>query len=181
MKDGKKEIGGRVRLLRRKQSRTLADIAGKCGFSSSLLSKIENGKAVPSVGSLVKIAGALGTSVSAILDADKDVSAVFTSRETAHQSMIATEKGIFLYPFATEHRANKMQPFLHRAERGKTVPRTDFHEGQEFLYVLQGALKFKVGSVEYTLHEGDSLYFNSIEMHEGTPLTEVVEYLDIFV
>jgi transcriptional regulator with XRE-family HTH domain len=181
MEDGKKQIGSRVRLLRLQQNRTLADIAGKCSFSSSLLSKIENGKAVPSVGSLVKIAGALGTSVSAILDADKDVKSLFTSKETVHQSMIATEKGIDIYPFATEHRANKMQPFLHRAERGKTVPRTDSHEGQEFIFVLQGSLKFKVGSVEYTLNEGDSLYFNSIEMHEGTPLTDVVEYLDIFV
>lgn len=178
---GKKQIGGRIRLLRLKQNRTLSEIAGKCALSTSLLSKIENGRVVPSVGSLVKIAGALGTTVSAIMDAEKAVNAVFTARQKAHQSMISTEKGIHIYPFATEHKDNRMQPFLHRAEKGKTVPRTDFHDGQEFIFVLQGALKFKVGHVEYTLSEGDSLYFDSIEMHEGTPLTDVVEYLDIFV
>lgn len=173
-------IGDHIRLLRLQQNRTIAEIAQKCKFSKSLLSKIENGRVVPSVGALVKIASALGTSVSALIESSNDIKTVFTLKETSHKSMIRTEKGLYLYPFAVRHKDNKMQPFLHVLRRGEAKPQIDSHQGQEFIFVLKGVLKFRVGRVEYVLNEGDSVYFNSIEKHQGTPLTELVEYLDIF-
>ncbi len=173
-------IGEHIRVLRLRQNRTIAEIAQKCKFSKSLLSKIENGKIVPSVGALVKIASALGTSVSALIESSADTQTVFTLKETSHKSIIRTEKGLYLYPFATEHKDNKMQPFLHTLRKGEVKPQVDSHQGQEFIFVLKGVLKFRVGRVEYILNEGDSVYFNSIEKHEGVPMSEVVEYLDIF-
>ena len=118
--------------------------------------------------------------MSAIIETDNSSTAVFTPKKKIIESMITTQKGLRIYPFATDRKENKMQPFLHIAEKGKVLPRTDSHEGQEFIYLLRGTLRFRVGSVEYVLNEGDSLYFDSIERHEGTPLTDVVEYLDIF-
>jgi transcriptional regulator with XRE-family HTH domain len=173
-------IGEHIRVLRLQQNRTIAEIARECQFSKSLLSKIENGKIVPSVGALVKIASALGTSVAALIESNDETQTVFTPRETSHKAMIRTEKGLYLYPFATEHKNNRMQPFLHSLRRDEMKPRVDSHQGQEFIFVLKGVLKFRVGRVEYILKEGDSIYFNSIEKHEGTPMSDLVEYLDIF-
>lgn len=173
-------IGDHIRFLRLQQNRTIAEIAEECKFSKSLLSKIENGKVVPSVGALVKIASALGTSVSSLIESSNDTKTVFTPNETSHNSMIRTEKGLYLYPFASEHKNNNMQPFLHILRRGEVKPRIDSHQGQEFIFVLKGILKFRVGQVEYILNEGDSIYFNSIEKHQGMSLSDLVEYLDIF-
>ena len=176
----KPAIGDRIRLLRLQQNRTMAEIAQKCQVSKSLISKIENGKVIPSVGALVKIAGALGAPVSALIESENNAHAVYTSKEKSHKDMIRTERGLYLHPFATEHKNNKMQPFLHVVHKGEVLPRVDSHQGQEFIFVLKGILKFQVGNVEYILNEGDSIYFESIEKHKGMPISEIVEYLDIF-
>ena len=42
-------IGGHIRKLRKLQQKTLQEIADICGFTKSLLSKIESGKVVPPV------------------------------------------------------------------------------------------------------------------------------------
>jgi transcriptional regulator with XRE-family HTH domain len=52
------ELGKRIRYFRKVQRRTLSDIAQMCGFTNSLLSKIENGKTTPPVSTLIKIANA---------------------------------------------------------------------------------------------------------------------------
>jgi hypothetical protein len=54
------------------------------------------------------------------------------------------------------------------------------HQGEEFLYVLDGSICFHVGNVRYTLHAGDSLYFDASEEHGVEALTEEATYLDIF-
>jgi len=174
------DIGKRIRLLRLKQHRTIEEISKDCDFSISLLSKIETGKVFPSVGTLVKVAKALGTNISAFIESDEITDLVYTKYDQARKKMIQTEKGISIYPFATEHKDNHIQPFLHVAKKGEVKSHSDSHEGQEFIFVLKGTLKLQVGSVEYTLNKGDSVYFNSFEEHECTPISDTVEYLDIF-
>ena len=56
-------IGDRIKVLRISQKRTMQEIAAACDLSKSMISKIENNKAVPSVAALVKIATALGTNI----------------------------------------------------------------------------------------------------------------------
>lgn len=175
------QIGDRIRLLRLQQRRTLENLARECGYSKSLLSKIENGRVLPSVGALVRIAGVLATSVSALIEKANDSGAVYTPRAKSYERMTETPRGLMIYPFGTAHSNNKMQPVLHVARKGKVVLGVDSHEGQEFIFVLKGVLKFRVGNIDYTLEEGDSIYFDSLEKHHGTPLTEIVEYLDVFV
>jgi transcriptional regulator with XRE-family HTH domain len=176
----KGRIGAQIRLLRRQQRRTLEELAKLCGYSKSLLSKIENGNTLPSVGALVRIAGALRTSVSALIETG-DSRVVFTSRARSMRSMIETPQGLLIHPFGTERASKRMQPILQVAHREKPKPRVDSHEGEEFIYVLDGSLNFRVGEVDYVLHKGDSIYFDSLEKHVGTPLSDTVEYLDVFV
>ena len=57
-------IGERIKILRTNQKRTLQEIAESSELSRSMISKIENNKTVPSVAALVKIARALGTTIS---------------------------------------------------------------------------------------------------------------------
>lgn len=180
MKITKHEIGNRIRMLRMQQNRTIADVAESCQFSNSLLSKIENGKIVPSVGTLVKIANTLGATVTAIIETDNITTTVYTPKKKAYESMITTQKGLEIFPFATDRKENKIQPILQIAHKNKVIPRVDSHEGQEFIYILKGSMKFRVGTIEYNLNEGDSIYFDAMEKHEGTPISDTVEYLDIF-
>ncbi len=178
--DIRAHIGAQIRLLRRRQRRTLDDLARQSRYTKSLLSKIENGKILPSVGAIVRIAEALGTSVSSLIEIDSSSSTICTRKAERRKKMIETPRGLLIYPFNTGHSGNHVQPILYVARKGQITLGVDSHEGHEFIYVLKGTLRFSVGKVTYTLDQGDSIFFDSLEEHEGTPVTDVVEYLDIF-
>ncbi len=173
-------IGNRIKTLRVNQNRTMQEVGDQCGLSKSMISKIENNKTIPSVSALVKIAGALGTNISDLMETNGHLTAVVTSRGNAEENLTKTEKGYEIYPYASEYHEKKMQPFLFVARKGETKRHLLTHEGEEFIFVLEGSMKMQVGETEYLLQPGDSLYFNSTEKHGIMPESEQVVYLDIF-
>ncbi|MFD2145176.1 helix-turn-helix domain-containing protein [Mucilaginibacter antarcticus] len=175
------QIGDRIRALRMNQSRTLQEIADASDLSKSMISKIENNKAVPSVAALVKIAKTLGTNISNLLEQDGRARTVFTAQEEAMRNITLTEKGYAVYPYAANFHEKLMQPFLFTARRDDVVPHRVSHDGEEFVFVIDGEMKMTVGEIEYVLKKGDSLYFNALQKHGIMPVAEAVTYLDIFV
>jgi|SRR5687768_15326255 len=177
----KLNIGDRIKMLRITQKRTMQEIAEASDLSKSMISKIENNKAVPSVAALVKIAKSLGTTISSLLEHDGWVNAMITTRNEAMKSLTTTDKGYSIYPYASEYHEKKMQPFLFVAKKDEVVPHEVSHEGEEFIYVIKVQMKMQVGDVSYKLNAGDSLYFNSVLKHGIMPVSDEVVYLDIFV
>jgi quercetin dioxygenase-like cupin family protein len=94
--------------------------------------------------------------------------------------MISTNKGYSFYTFATEWKDKLMQPFLFHAHKNEIKQHAFSHTGHEFIYMLEGEMKYKVGEGEYTLTPGDSVYFNSLEEHALIPITDEVKYLAVF-
>jgi transcriptional regulator with XRE-family HTH domain len=174
-------IGDRIKMLRITQGRTMQEIAEASDLSKSMISKIENNKALPSVAALVKIAKALGTTISSLLEQDSWVNAIVTTRKKAMENVTSTDKGYSIYPYASEYHEKKMQPFLFVAKKDEVVPHELSHEGEEFIYVIKGQMRMQVGDVFHILNSGDSLYFNCALKHGIIPLSDEVVYLDIFV
>ena len=174
-------IGERIKILRTNQKRTLHQIADASELSRSMISKIENNKTVPSVAALVKIAHALGTNISSLLENNGFLNAIITSRQKAEENLTPTDKGYSIYPYGSEYHEKKMQPFLFVAKKGQVTPHEVSHEGEEFIYIIRGQMKMKIGEAEYLLNTGDSLYFNCLQKHGIMPVTDEVVYLDIFV
>ncbi|TDQ33760.1 helix-turn-helix domain-containing protein [Aureibacillus halotolerans] len=175
-------LGKRIRIIRKQQNRTLDDIASQCGFTKSLLSKIENEVTTPPISTLMKIAESLGVTVSDLLEENKDIETVMTraSRYSTHDQLIKTEKGYSFYAFAAGRPDKRMQPYYFVAKKGEVKSHVFSHAGEEFIYVLEGTMNYKVGDVEYTLQPGDSVYFSSLEEHTLTPISEEVRYLGVF-
>ncbi|MDQ1913439.1 XRE family transcriptional regulator [Paenibacillus sp. GD4] len=174
------ELGKRIKYFRKSQRRTLNEIAQVCGFTNSLLSKIENGKTTPPISTLVKIANALGVRVSDLLGENEQVGTVLTKKDAIEGNLISTNKGYSFYTFAPELKDKLMQPFLFHARKDEIKQHVFSHTGHEFVYMLEGQMRYKVGAVEYTLLPGDSVYFNSLEEHTLVPITEEVKYLAVF-
>lgn len=174
-------LGDRIKILRVNQKRTLQEIADASDLSRSMISKIENNKTIPSVAALVKIANALATNISNLLEHDGWLNAIFTPRHNAVENLTKTDKGYSIYPYASEYHEKKMQPFLFTAKKGEVKEHELSHEGEEFIYIVSGEMKMKVGEMEYGMKTGDSLYFNSSQKHGILPITDEVVYLDIFV
>lgn len=175
------KLGKRIKAFRLSQNRTIEDLANASDMSKSMISKIENNKAIPSVAALVNIASSLGVSVSDILEAEETVSAEFTPAEKARKNIALTGKGYSIFPFASKYHHKKMQPFLFVAKKGEVIEHSVSHGGEEFIYIIEGVLKFKINNTEYEMGAGDSIYFNSLEPHGIMPTSEKVIYLDIFV
>jgi transcriptional regulator with XRE-family HTH domain len=176
------DLAPRIRSLRLRQQRTLSDVARRCGFTVSLLSKIESGKTTPPVSTLAKIAAALGTSLGTLLEGSQDSSTVLTlARQQTATRATQTDKGYGFYLLAAARSDKIMQPFIFVAERGKIKTGPMAHSGEEFIYVLEGGMRYRVGGTIHTLQPGDSLYFSSEEEHDLEPITAKVKYLAVFV
>jgi transcriptional regulator with XRE-family HTH domain len=175
------KIGLTLRTLRLGQNRTLQEIADSCGLSKSMVSKIETDKVFPSVATLSKLAKCLGTNVSSLMEETGQNSDVVIHANQAEGNTTKTERGYYIYPYASGYKEKKMQPFLFIAKKGEVKEHHVSHEGEEFIYVLEGEMKFQVGDIEYFLRKGDSLYFNAIKTHQVVPFSDKVKYLDIFV
>ena len=176
------DIGHRIRRIRNQQGRTLQEIADLCGCSKGLLSKIENGKVVPAVATLSKIAKALGVRISVLMEDGETAEAIYSPNMTDRpDAFVPTNKGYAICALAPHLANKKMQPVLFRSRKGEVKPHSVAHEGEEFIYVLEGEVKMHVGPVEYHLKQGESVYFQAISEHGVMPVTDSATYLDIFV
>lgn len=174
-------LHSRIRTLRHRQKRTLKDVAEQCGFTESLLSKIESGKTTPPLATLSRIAAALGVSLGDLVDnSQPNTTALTLASATGTDTATRTGKGYGFHVLGAERPGKIMQPFLFVAERGGIRPGGLSHSGEEFIYVLEGRMQYRVGAVTYDLGPGDSLYFDAEEEHDFLPLTPEVRYLGIF-
>ncbi len=174
-------IGVHIKKLRVDQRRSQQEIADYCGVTKSHLSKIENGKVLPSLGVLDKIAEALNTKLSILLGEEQHKDIVFTPHDEALKGLIKTAKGYKIYPYAADNGDKRMQPFLFYTNKKQHKLHFTAHDSEEFIYVLQGEMMFKIGGEQYHLKEGDGIYFDAKYDHQTIPLSEDLKVLDIFV
>lgn len=176
------EIGARIRRLRLQQGRTMTEVAQLSGFSKGLLSKIETGKIVPAIATLTKIACTLGVKISVLME-EGDVARVAVTPEMnpCGEAFVATNKGYSIYGLAPHFLNKKMQPLLICSQKERVQPHSVSHDGEEFIFVLEGSVRIHVGSAEYMLNKGESIYFEAVNEHGVLPETDMALYLDMVI
>jgi transcriptional regulator with XRE-family HTH domain len=161
-------LGAQIRLFRRKQDLSVADLAGAAGISTGMLSKIENGGISPSLATLQSISTALQVplfSLFASFEERQDCSYV-----PAGQGLTIERRGTkvgHVYQLLGHVLRGEVvvEPYLITL-RENAVPYTNFrHSGIEFIFMLEGEVKYRHGSDVYHLKQGDSLLFDSQAPH----------------
>ena len=162
-------IGSQLRRQRRIKGLRLKDVAEKAGLSESLISKIENNKASPSLSTLHSLAKALGTSISALFALDESLDqVVHRPHERAIagrvQSMVEWDgiEAEIIVPYVN---GRLLEGFVFIMEPGGHSGGTLRHEGEECGYVLEGRLELVVDGQRYLLGPGDSFFFASERAH----------------
>ncbi len=167
----KLHIGKKIRDLRKKAGLVLQDLSNETGLSKPLLSQIEKEVVSLPIATLLKISKALNVNISFFFqDSDPEEKVVLVRKDES--KMIDSryfgreESGYYYEALAYKKSKKYMEPFLVEFKR-KKVEKLHFlsHEGEEFLYVLQGTLEFRTENQEFVLYEGDSLYFESSIPH----------------
>lgn len=174
-------IGKKIKEIRIQQHLTQQKIAETCGFTRGLLSKIEKGTVIPPIGTLNKIAHALDVKLSTILEEDPQTGAAHTANVIGKDDAFSmTDKGYSMFPVAPRFVNKKMQPMFIHVKKEEAKKAYLSHEGDEYIYIIEGFMVFKIGNTCYDLHKGDSLYFNCQDVHGIESVPEEVYYLDIF-
>lgn len=167
MKGNGNAMGTRMRHRRTMMGMRLADLAKEVGCSESMISKIEHGKANPSLKMLHQIARALDMSASALFSDADDEQFVGRqgSRPLMNVSTLRSGTDVFLevlVPFAPDR---LLQSNIHIIHPGGHTDGEYWHEGEDMGYVLEGELELSLEGETYHLKAGDSFFFRSELKH----------------
>ena len=171
------QLGARLRQRRLDAGLTLADLAQRAGFGKAYLSRIENGKKVPPIGTLSRLADVLGIEAASLLvdsapqaPAWRGVSVVKRS-DKRPTVMGGSAFGYDYFALTDSTQGRALQPFLfHFPDQ---VDKFVFfeHEGEEMIYVLSGRVEWQVGVDKFILEPGDTVHFDSRIPHRGHSLS----------
>ena len=167
----KLHIGKKIRDLRKNAGLVLQDLSNKTGFSKSLLSQIEKEVVSPPIATLLKISKALNVNIGFFFqDSDPEVKVVLVRRDESKvvdsRYFGREESGYYYEALAYKKSKKYMEPFLVEFKRKKAGKLSYFsHEGEEFIYLMEGRLEFRTEDQHYLLYPGDSLYFESSIPH----------------
>lgn len=174
------EISQKIRDVRKKQNMTLKELSRRTGLSVSFLSQFERGVSSVTLVSLKKISDALQVSLSEVF-AEQEQNTAYVYKRGMEQGMWNWEKNYASYTkLSGTFEGRKMESFLLKMEplRDDFVPCT--HEGEEFIYVLEGCAVFTVDGVAYEVCEGESIHYPSTLLHKITnPLNRELSILCI--
>ena len=165
------KIGSKIRTLRKQKALTLKNLSTATGLSKPLLSQIENDIVVPPVSTLLKISRALGKDIAFFFQETQGDTKITLVRASERENPDARKLGgtAVGYQYATlaykKNRKN-MEPFFVEFQNSDEREMPFYrHEGEEFMFVLQGRLEFRTEEEVHELRAGDSLYFESDVPH----------------
>jgi transcriptional regulator with XRE-family HTH domain len=179
----KLDVGGKLRRLREDHGLSLADLSRRSTLAEAALRDYEDGRAVPAVGDLLKIANVLGVSIGHFFQTripDKRVEVVRAAdRWTVKARSEAGGALNYRYQSLSHGLTEKlMQPFLVEVPPGQdSALNRSQHEGEEFLFVLAGVLEVEIGGERHRLEPGDAIYYDSRQPHTLRALEAVTARL----
>ncbi|MCC6588070.1 MAG: cupin domain-containing protein [Bryobacterales bacterium] len=162
-------IGEKLRKLRLKKKISLVDLGRHTGLSPSMLSQLENGKLVPTLPTLTRIAMVFDVSLDHFF-IDRSKQKVFAIVRAAERMRFPERAGTpdaayFFECLAYSAQEKALQAYLATFPARENTSQSHFHEGSEFVYVIEGAVGILIHGEEHVLSQGDSVYFDSSESH----------------
>src|ERR1700755_496173 len=136
-------IADKLRTLRLRRSMGLAQLAEHSGFSPAMLSRLENGRLLPTLPTLTRIAMVFGVGLDYFFTDPRKRHVVAISRRDerkvfpSHPKSTSTSWSFESLDFrATERKLNGFLSHFHSLPEQKPTPH--FHPGVELLYLIEG-------------------------------------------
>jgi len=166
-------IASKIVTVRESLGLSAADLAERSGCDITVIEQLEAGELAPSLAPLIKITRALGMRLGTLLDDDTGVGPVITRKGAAEEVTrlksleTSSESGVLdFFSLAAGKNTRHMEPFMITVAPGDADDRTlSSHEGEEFIYVLEGAIEVDYGKGSHVIEAGDSIYYDSIVPH----------------
>ena len=167
-------IGDKLTTLRESLGLSVSELAERSSCDASTIERLESGEVAPSLTPLIKLTRALGVRLGTLLDDETELGPIVTrSGDAAAVARLrdletASDAGVLgFFSLASGKVARHMEPFLIDVQPAAPGEhKLSSHEGEEFLYVLEGAIEVEYGKETHTLAVGDSIYYDSIVPHQ---------------
>ncbi len=165
------QVGEKIRQIREFQNVSIEELGTRSGLSVDLIRQIEEAQAYPSLSPLIRIARGLGVRLGTFLDDDVQRNCVLV-RKDEHPKTVRfpskeTRVGDLNFESLGFNKKDRyMEPFLITIDPEESNdPLISSHEGEEFLYVLEGEVIVIYGKETHLLKPGDSIYYDSVVPH----------------
>jgi transcriptional regulator with XRE-family HTH domain len=168
--DQSASVGQRVRRVREEKNLTLEDVAQRTGLDSEYLDRIETELVSPPLGALIKLAKALDMKLGRFISTGevKPFTVVRKGERRAISRYTSAQEDQYGYTYeslAPDKKDRHMEPFVVTLVPSKARTDVSAHAGQEFIYVLEGAMEVTLGDHTDVLYPGDSIYLDSNVPH----------------
>ncbi|MFA6600232.1 MAG: XRE family transcriptional regulator [Candidatus Omnitrophota bacterium] len=163
-----KNLGERIRKLRKEKGMTLVEISEKTGIAQATLSRIETGTMLGTVESHEKIAEALGTGLGQLYaEIDRRYDEIAHQTKDAPKKVTQQGKDVRVELLTAQSSSKKITPLLMTLQGDSKTGLEHLERGVEkFLYVLDGEITVKINQQDYVLKAGDTLYFDASLPHQ---------------
>ncbi len=170
--DTSKIVGEKIKSLRESRSISMEELAQRSGLALEQIERIEDNIDLPSLAPLIKIARVLGVRLGTFLDDQDETGPAICRKAEAGDSIsfsnnaIQSRKHMEYHSLAKAKSDRHMEPFIIDVDATDDI---DFvlssHEGEEFIFVMEGVMEVCYGKNTYLLEAGDSIYYDSIVPH----------------
>ena len=171
--DQTKIVGEKIKSLRETKEISIAELAERTGLAEEQINRIENNVDIPSLAPLIKIARVLGVRLGTFLDDQDEMGAVVYHKDEETKETISfsnnamdTRTHMRYLSLAKSKSDRHMEPFIVDIEAtNDTEYSLSSHEGEEFIYVMEGVVEVSHGKKIHVIKAGDSIYYDSIVPH----------------
>ncbi len=171
-----KEVAGRIKDLREAKGFTQAELAKLCGVSVEDYEVLEKGETDFSFTFIYKCAKACDVEVVDLLEGTSTTLSSFSVTRKGEGLKIVKQHGVVYNNLAPKFKDKLAEPFLvkfpYLPEEQDAPMKLNSHNGQEFDVIVKGSLKVQIGNHVDILHEGDSIFYNSLIPHGMVAVSE---------
>jgi len=165
----KESLGDRIRRVRENRSLTLKDLSSRVGISTKALERIEANETIPPLGELIRLGKALEMKMGYFISPGAEKPMTVVRREARPQvsryGMKLGETHGYSYESLAPEKGNRyMEPFLVTL-MPSSAQELSAHDGQEFIFILEGEMRAQVGRQVEILRAGDAVYYDSTHPH----------------
>lgn len=165
MKETIKDIGSRIKELRKISGFTTSEIATEFNIPEDEYIQYENGEKDIPASILYEIAHKFKVDMGLLLTGEETRMNIFNVTRKGKGVSVERRKQYKYENLGEKFIHKKGETFIVTVEAKEEKPKTNSHPGQEFNYILEGSIKFYIHDNEIILNEGDSIFFDSTYEH----------------
>ncbi len=163
------QIGDRIKQVRKDKGLSIVQLSQLTGFDELMLQQIEDNTICPQLGTVIKLSKALDSALQRLISTEGRHLYSITRRDEQKVVSRTTSKGgqqsAYTYmSLAPEVRGRHMEALIVDLKMMPDEERST-HVGEEFIYVLEGAVILEIGDDRFELQPGDSAYYISTTPH----------------